>query len=656
MTLELRCVSGFRPLMLRTAWYTLAYLMATCTRLALQRGPRSGARDRCRFKDGNKLKKILKIVTFGMLGLVLMGSSVSLCTNQESANDLMGVAIEYSVPLWSKDGLQIIFSHPPSGVFVVQADGSRMWSLPPNSSMGTQISPGNFSPALSPDGSRVAYAMVVKPEYTSEIVTSALDGSHLRKLTSKRALDAYPAWSPDGTQIAFYSNREVRSAYGFHLYIMDSDGSDERSLVSSLLISAKQPPVWSPDGTRIAFLALQSEPRRYIVHTGRPDGSGLTELGDAASSPAWSPDGTRIAFIREGDETRGLYTMDPNGGNERLLWSFEKDAGLWYNNLSWSPDGSEILYGFADVDSYGLVEVVVVRVDGSGPRTLAEPRSSWLEGGAAWSPDGSRIAFHVVSNDSDVVLHTMARDGSDARALVRGHHERLVAEHSDWRNVSGDIAACSGGYVVLKPGKNPGLVRDCEALLRVRDALAGDAVLNWSAAVKISEWRGVGIEGSPPRVTRLSLSSLSPTKLTGIIPPELSDLPDLEVLSLHSNQLSGSIPPELGNLANLRVMRLSLNRLEGTVPAELGRLTSLETLKLSDNGLVGGIPPELGNLPNLKELWLRNNRLTGTVPLELGNLVSLAVLEIGNNDLTGCVPAELSGRLRSLGTDGLEYC
>ena len=615
-------------------------------------------------KDKHKLKKVLKAVTFGMLGLVLMGSSVSLCTADFQAEaDLLALVQEHSVPLWSKDGSQIIFSHPPSGVFVVQADGSRMWSLPPGSPMGTTISPGNFSPALSPDGSRVAYAMVVKANDSSDIVTAAIDGSDLRKLTRDKASDAYPAWSPDGTQIAFYSDRATRPAHGFHLYIMDSDGSDERSLASSSIISTRHPPVWSPDGSRIAFVTFQSDRvgsgryvDRYIVHSVRPDGSRLTELGDAASSPAWSPDGTRIAFIREGDETRGLYTMDPDGGNERLLWSFETDRGLWYNNLSWSPDGSEILYGSAAVRFYGPVRVVVVGVDGSGPRTLGGSSSTWGWGGAAWSPDGSRIAFHIASDDSDVVLHTTARDGSDERVLVRGNLERLVAERSDWRDVSDALAACSDGRLVRGPERNPGLVRDCETLLRVRDPLAGDAVLNWSADVQISEWRGLWVEGSPPRITGLVLPRLTPSKLTGIIPPELGDLTNLGVLSLQSNSLSGSIPPELGNLANLRELDLGFNGLEGPIPPELGRLTSLETMDLVDNRLAGGIPPDLGNLSNLEELWLRHNRLNGTIPLELGNLASLTVLEIGNNNLTGCVPAELSGRLRSLGTDGLEYC
>ena len=437
------------------------------------------------------VKKLLQIVMLGMVGLNLMGSTVS-CTNENWNDDLMSIAGGNTAPIWSEDGSHLVFARPPSGVFVVQADGTDMWSLPPNSPMGIPTSPGNFSPALSPDGSLVAYAMVSERSENSAIVTSGLDGSELRKLTSDSATDAHPAWSPDGTQIAFYSNRETRSAVTFHLYIMDSDGSDERSLVPWSSIAPRQPPVWSPDGSRIAFVSFQRELQetgsieRHIVYTVRPDGSDLTELGDiesGGSSLAWSPDGSRIAFVRE--EPRELYTMDPDGGNERPL-SLEIVQG-WSVQLAWSPDGSEILVGR-----------VVVRVDGSGSRVLAEPDSKWGWGARAWSPDGSRIAFHYsLSYNSDIVLYTLARDGSDPRVLVRGTLERLVAENSDWRDVSGDIAACSEGHVVKNPGRNQGLVQDCETLLGLRNALAGEAVLNWSAQVEISDWKGLKVGGSP---------------------------------------------------------------------------------------------------------------------------------------------------------------
>jgi Tol biopolymer transport system component len=76
--------------------------------------------------------------------------------------------------------------------------------------------------------------------------------------------------------------------------------------------------------------------------------------------------------------TRGLYTMDPDGRDQRLLSSFSRDDHFWYNNLSWSPDGSQILYG---VSAIGYpTPVVVVGVDGSEPRVLAERGSDWGRG------------------------------------------------------------------------------------------------------------------------------------------------------------------------------------------------------------------------------------------------------------------------------------
>ena len=595
-------------------------------------------------RGGLIVKKFLHIVMLAMIGLTLMGSTVT-CTSIEEEGELLGVAEQYTAPTWSKDGSHIVFAHPPAGVFVVEASSTRMWSLPPGSPMGTHRSLGNFSPALSPDGSRVAYAAIERSGVSSDIVTSALDGSDLRRLTNHKAIDAYPVWSPDGSQILFYSSRAGSPGNPtLSLFIVDSDGSNLRELSpESSRPIAKYPPVWSPDGQRIAFV-VWGDGYEFLVQTIRADGADLTELGKTVSNPVWSPDGTRLAFIREGDETRGLYTMDPDGGNERLLSSFDIPPTSYYHNPSWSPDGSEILYGVG-------FRSFVVGVDGSEPRVIGESATPWGRGRAAWSPDGSRIAFHVLSDlssdFSDIVLHTMARDGSDPRILVRGTLERLVAEHSDWRDVTVDIAACYEGDVVKNPERNPGLVQDCETLQRLRKALAGEAVLNWSPYENILYWKGLSFEGSPPRVTGLILPNLGPTNLTGVVPPELGDLTELEVLALQSNRLTGGIPPELGNLTNLRRLELGSNALEGPIPWELGTLASLEKLNLMHNALTGSIPPEVGNLSNLSELWLTSNLLTGSIPPEIGNLSRLKELRLGSNRLTGSIPPEL-GNLSNL--------
>ncbi len=94
---------------------------------------------------------------------------------------------------------------------------------------------------------------------------------------------------------------------------------------------------------------------------------------------------------------------------------------------------------------------------------------------------------------------------------------------------------------------NPGLGGDCTLLLAARDALAGDAALNWNDSTPIALWQGVTLEGAPARVVALDLSRL---ELNGRIPPELSGLDQLVSLRLGGNRLTGPIPAELEALAN----------------------------------------------------------------------------------------------------------
>lgn len=86
---------------------------------------------------------------------------------------------------------------------------------------------------------------------------------------------------------------------------------------------------------------------------------------------------------------------------------------------------------------------------------------------------------------------------------------------------------------------NPGLVSDCEELLAARDILRGTATLNWSASTPVTHCEGVGVTGTPRRVT----SVLLPNKeLTGTIPSELGSLANLTRLALYQNELTGTIP------------------------------------------------------------------------------------------------------------------
>ena len=221
--------------------------------------------------------------------------------------------------------------------------------------------------------------------------------------------------------------------------------------------------------------------------------------------------------------------------------------------------------------------------------------------------------------------------------------------------------ACENGTVVPDPSDNAGLVADCKVLYGLKDTLRGTAPLNWDSTTQIgvltTGWSGVGIGGTPPRVTGLLFNgtnthstgaSLSET-LKGTLPPELKNLPALSLLRIENNSLTGSIPPELGNMSTstLATLNLAGNSLSGSIPSELGNLTGLRALNLSGNSLTGSIPPELGQLSNLTQLLLNNNSLSGSIPSEIGNLSNLSNLYLQWNSLSGPIPSEL-GNLPNL--------
>ncbi len=172
-------------------------------------------------------------------------------------------------------------------------------------------------------------------------------------------------------------------------------------------------------------------------------------------------------------------------------------------------------------------------------------------------------------------------------------------------------ASCKWSTLGEDPVLNPGLKSDCETLLKEKSTLAGTATLNWSVDTPMADWDGVGLDGTPRRVTSLVLKA---KELTGSIPTSFGSLAKLDTLVLGQNQLTGAIPVELGNLASLTQLHLEQNQLTGTIPTELGNLTLLTHLVLDDNELSGDVPEELEHLTEVTHVYLAGNTLTGCVP------------------------------------------
>ncbi|MBL7166523.1 MAG: PD40 domain-containing protein [Dehalococcoidales bacterium] len=200
----------------------------------------------------------------------------------------------------SPDGRRVIFNIDED-IYTVNDDGTWWTTL----LSGRQA----YEPAWSPDGSKIAFQSWEHDP--SEIYVMDVDGGNLVRLTDNSAYDDYPAWSPDGSSIAFVSDRAGGT---FQVYVMNADGTDQRRLTFHNEMDLF--PAWSPDGTEIVF---QSDRELRAIWIMNADGTGqrrLTPSTYTTSSPTWSPDGTKILFHSFKDSDTGeVYVMDRDGSN-----------------------------------------------------------------------------------------------------------------------------------------------------------------------------------------------------------------------------------------------------------------------------------------------------------------------------------------------------
>jgi Tol biopolymer transport system component len=253
----------------------------------------------------------------------------------------------------NQDGM-IAFSAFSGGhwqIFSTRADGSDRSQL-------TALSTDQFHPAWSPDGSRIAFS-AQSADGEMEIHVMDADGSNVEQLTEGPGY--LPAWSPDGSRIVFVSNRDGND----EIYVMDADGSNQTRLTDDP--DEELAPVWSPDGTRIAFQSNRGGGNEIFVMNAQ--GKNVRNLTDVPGSgefdPAWSPDGMRIAFASDRDGNPEIYVMNADGSGVARLTN--DPAHDW--NPAWAPDGSKIAF---ESDRDGAVAVYIVDLDGKNPVRLTD--------------------------------------------------------------------------------------------------------------------------------------------------------------------------------------------------------------------------------------------------------------------------------------------
>ena len=174
-----------------------------------------------------------------------------------------------------------------------------------------------LSPKWSPDGKWLALTSTDgSPDGMTDVCVMDIEGNQLKNLTQWPGIDEVGSWSPDGSKIVFFSNRDGNG----EIYVMDSNGKNQANLTNHPALDAA--PTWSPDGTKIAFHSNR-EGDQDDIYAMNPDGVNVVNLTRHPwedQAPAWSPDGRWIAYhaFRVGRRP-DIHVMDANGDNQKQL-------------------------------------------------------------------------------------------------------------------------------------------------------------------------------------------------------------------------------------------------------------------------------------------------------------------------------------------------
>jgi len=264
------------------------------------------------------------------------------------------------------------------------------------------------SPAWSPDGSRIAFEKSIYEAGDREDIlkavdvwTAGADGRGRRNVTHDGSASS-PAWSPDGRTLAF--------GRGNGIFVVRRDGSRKRHIARRADPGA---PAWSPDGRRIAF----APPGELRIVGANGTGERLIARGASSDTRAvWSPDGRSLAYRGTRGGASGVFVVSSAGGRPRLLSRRDEEA-------LWSPDGRRIALVRAGTPREA--GIFLAAPDGRGRRRL----TTGLDTEPAWSPDGRRIAFRRGLLVGDI--YVVNADGSGLRNLTRT--PKLDERQPAWR-------------------------------------------------------------------------------------------------------------------------------------------------------------------------------------------------------------------------------
>jgi TolB protein len=289
------------------------------------------------------------------------------------------------------------------------------------------------TPTITPTSMVIPPTPTPTPLPTGAIVASVYRNNHWdlyilntqgqlqKRLTFGNGDSRAPAWSPDGTRVAFESRRNNN----WDVFVLNLDGTQTQQLTNSPRFDGS--PRWSPDGSRLAFVSDRAGNLDvWVTAVGGSDGSNPINLTANSAAPdydpTWSPDGKQIAFTSLRDDSKEIYMMNSDGSNPRNL---TQSKTLDEEQPAWSPDGKHIAF-VTEARGQGPREIYVL--DAANPAHRQRVTTLQYHQSPVWSPDSASLLF-VAQSEEKQPLELVRLDTAYARPFTR---DRWRYRQPDW--------------------------------------------------------------------------------------------------------------------------------------------------------------------------------------------------------------------------------
>lgn len=271
----------------------------------------------------------------------------------------------------------------------------------------------NVEPAWSPDGTRIAFATNRHGNWELYLVhVTTFEES---RLTSDGAADQQPAWTPGGDRLAFVSNRDRQPCRNLYTLQPETKHTTRISLQRQV---CDQQPSWTPTTIRGEIS------KKVVFASDRDDGKGeiyVTDIDTLAATrvtfregqpdlhPTISPDGSKIAFQSFVDGNWEIFVMDSDGRNIKPL-SLNPTDDI---QPAWSPDGQKIAFASRRTGNW---EIFTMDPDGGNVKNLTINLADDQK--PTWSPDAKEIAFQSNRTGRWEIWRMKAVDGAEQKPLT----------------------------------------------------------------------------------------------------------------------------------------------------------------------------------------------------------------------------------------------